>query len=223
MRSSTSLAVLLSAGILIAAAPSTASAALQCDASALRGTVLGAPAIEPVTAGRGGACRSQNAGGAQAAQLLSALPINATILGASTFLTPAGTANEKQAVLASGGLGSVTVTALPNLGLTLPPITLPTGLDSISIPTPALLKSLPVVGLLLPANLTFDLTAAVEALLPNGQLPNVNILEVGAATAYAGASCRDGRFTPFGVSQVGDIKVLGQTLPTDALLASRSA
>ncbi|MCW3016343.1 MAG: hypothetical protein JWO02_3435, partial [Solirubrobacterales bacterium] len=168
------------------------------------------------TANRGAtACATKAAGGAAAAQALAALPLNASVLGASTFVTPTGTANEKQAALAQGGLADLTIKALPTLPITLPTASLPTGLANVSIPTPALLKALPVVGLLLPNSLSFDLTTAVNALLPNGQLPNVNLVELKTAMAYAGANCQAGKAMPFGLTQVAGLKVLGQELPTD--------
>lgn len=218
----TGLALALCAGALLAATPSPAAAAgLQCDASALRGTILGAATIEPVTANRGaGACADQAAGGAQAAALLSALPLNASVLGASTFVTPAGTAREKQAALAIGGLANLTVKALPTLPITLPTASIPPEVltQTITLPALPLLDPLNVIlNLLLPSReLTLDLKPAIDALLPNGQLPNVDLVSVGAATAYAGASCVAGRSTPYGVTQVADVKVLGQTLPVDA-------
>ncbi|MCW3039655.1 MAG: hypothetical protein JWM31_1560 [Solirubrobacterales bacterium] len=211
------LGLALTAGALVAATPPAASAAVQCDASALRGTVLGQATIEPVTANRGAAsCRTAAAGGAAAGSALNALalPLAANVLGASTYITPAGTPNEKQAVLSQGGLAALSVKALPTLPITLPTAAIPAGLltQSITVPPP-LSTVMALAGL--PTVFTIDLKPAVDALLPNGQLPNVELLSVGAATAYAGASCRNGAFTPFGVTQVADVKVLGQTIPTD--------
>ncbi|UTI64206.1 hypothetical protein NBH00_23065 [Paraconexibacter antarcticus] len=219
------LPVALGAGLVALAAPAGASAAFQCDASALRGSVLGAPALEPVTANRTGTvCTSQSAGGAAAGAALSALPLNASVLGASTYVTPAGTANDKQAVLAQGGLGSLTVKALPTLPIALPTATIPANLQSITVPLGTVTSALGISPLVLalipglPANLTFDLTAAIDGILPNGQLPNVDLFSVGAATAYAGANCSGGRARTFGLAQTADITVLGQQLPTEAIV-----
>jgi hypothetical protein len=202
-------------------ATSTAVAApLQCDASALRGQILGQAAIEPVTANRGAsACATVTAGGAAAAQALSALPLNASVLGAATQVTPAGTANERQAALAQGGVAGLRVNALPTLPITLPTASIPASVltQTVTIPALGLLDPLNVIlNLGLPSRqLTLDLKPAIDALLPNGRLPNVDLLSVGAATAFAGASCRTGKATPFGATQIADVKVLGQTLPTD--------
>jgi hypothetical protein len=215
----------LGAGLVALAAPAGASAAFQCDASALRGSVLGAPALEPVTANRAGTvCTSQSAGGAAAGAALAALPLNASVLGASTYVTPAGTANDKQAVLAQGGLGGLTVKALPTLPITLPTATIPANLQSITVPLGTVTNALGISPLVLalipglPANLTFDLSAAINGILPNGQLPNVDLFSVGAATAYAGANCSGGRARTFGLAQTADLTVLGQKLPTEALV-----
>jgi hypothetical protein len=210
-----SAAVLTSAG--------TASAApLQCDASALRGTILGQGALEPVTANRGAtACATVAAGGAAAGQVLAALPLNASILGASTKVTPAGTPNEKQAALAQGGVANLTVKALPTLPITLPTASIPAALQTLTVPVSSLTSAIPLLGPALalvpgvPSSLTFDLKPAIDALLPSGQLPNVDLLNVGAAVAYAGAACKDGRSVPYGATQLAAVKVLGQTLPTD--------
>lgn len=214
--------VALAAGLLtLGAAPAgAATATFRCDASALRGSVLGAPALEPVTAGRTtSACTTEVAGGAAAAAPLALLPLNATALGAATFATPAGTPNEKQGALAQGGVANLTVKALPTLPITLPTAAIPAGVltQTITLPALPLLDPLNLVlNLLLPSRqLTIDLKPAVDALLPNGRLPTLDLFSVGAATAYAGASCRSGQPAPFGVTQVADIKVLGQTLPAD--------
>jgi hypothetical protein len=204
---------------LTGATPATA-APLQCHASALRGSVLGQAALEPVTANRGGtACATEAAGGAAAAQALAALPLNAGVLGASTFVTPAGTPKEKQAALAQGGLADLRVKALPTLPITLPTASIPAGVltQTVALPALSLLDPLNVVlNLLLPSRqLKLDLKPAIDALLPGGALPNLDLISVGAATAYAGATCQSGEPVPFGLTQVGDVKVLGQTIPTD--------
>lgn len=201
--------------------PTASAASLQCDASALRGTILGQGALEPVTANRGAsACANTASGGATAAQALAALPLNASVLGAATQVRIVPGANEKTAALAQGGVGNLTVKALPTLPITLPTASIPASVltQTITLPALPLLDPLNVVlKLLLPSRqLTLDLKPAIDALLPNGQLPNVELLSVGAATAYAGASCVAGTATPFGATQIADVRVLGQTLPTDA-------
>jgi hypothetical protein len=253
---------------MAASLTSTASAAsLQCDASALRGTILGQGALEPVTANRGAtACANTAAGGASAAQALAALPLNASVLGAATQVRIVPGANEKTAALAQGGLGNLTVKALPTLPITLPTGSIPAGLltQTITIPPlglsaprsvirqlPALPVPLPVpvpvplppvpvppvpvplptlpplsslgplgdaLKVLLPSGqLTIDLKPAIDALLLGGRvLDGRTLLSVGAATAYAGASCASGTAKPFGATQVADIKIFGQTVPTDA-------
>lgn len=209
------LAAVLALGV---SAPAQA-AALQCSASALRGAVLGQPALEPVVANGGDvACASKVAGGAAASAALSALPLNATVLGAATTVTAPDVAKEKQAALAQGGLAALTVKALPTLPITLPTASIPPSVGSITIPTPPLVAALGTILTPIPSTLTFDLTAAVNALLPNGQLPNVEVVSLGSAVAYAGYACQRGVATKYGLSQVADLKVLGQTVPTDVAL-----
>ncbi|MCW2999470.1 MAG: hypothetical protein JWN65_3019 [Solirubrobacterales bacterium] len=213
-------AICATALVALTGAPSATAAPLRCDASALRGAVLGQAALEPVTANRGAtACRTAASGGAAVAQALAVLPLNASVLGASTFVTPAGTPNEQQAALAQGGLADLRIRALATLPIQLPTAAIPAGVltQTVTLPALSLLDPLNLVlNLLLPSRqLTLDLKPAIDALLPNGMLPNVDLVSVGAATAYAGATCRGGRSVPFGLTRVADVKVLGQTVPTD--------
>ncbi|WP_354700259.1 hypothetical protein DSM112329_00525 [Paraconexibacter sp. AEG42_29] len=221
-RAALTLVTAVAAVTAAAALPSPAAAAgFTCDASALRGTILGQAAIEPVTANRGSAeCTNDSAGGAVLADALAALPVSASALSAKTIVTPSGTPNDKQGALASGGLAGLTVKALPTLPITLPTASIPPELLKLEVPLSSLTPLNPLLGLLgLPSTLTFDLKPAIDALLPNGGLPNVDLLSFGAATAYAGASCQDGTAKAFGASQVADLKVLGDALPTDQLLS----
>ncbi len=242
-RPATALVTAVGAGLLVAAAPSTASAApFKCDASAIRGSILGAPAIEPITANQGNAeCADAKAGGAIAADLLSALPVQAGVLAAQTNVTPAGTANDKQAVLASGGIADLAVKALPTLPLTLPTAQIPAELTTLTVPLGSLTGLVPGLGGVVgnvggglggllggggggggsvtpSGDLVFDLKPAINALLPGGGLPNVDIVNIRAANAIAGADCKTGIAKPFGSSQVVGLKVLGQELPTNAAL-----
>ena len=101
-----SVPIVLGVFILIALAPSSASAAtFQCDASALRLTVATTPAQEPVTANHGGAaCDPQEAGGT-----LPATPAGITggAVYARTNLT--GTEPLSQVATASAGIGELSV------------------------------------------------------------------------------------------------------------------
>lgn len=207
---------------VLGAAGAASAAALQCDASALRGSVLGRGALEPVTANRGAdACATTVASGAAAVQALAALPLNASVLGAATQVTPAGTPNDRQAALAQAGVADLSVKALPTLPVTLPTASIPPSVTTQTITLPALSVLDPlnvVLNLLLPSRqLTLDLKPAIDALLPGGRLPDVDLLRVGTAVAFAGATCKDGAPVPYGATQIADLRVLGQPLGTDTV------
>lgn len=226
---------LLAAATLAAFAlvPSSASAAgFDCEASALRGTVLTAPGVEPVVANRGaGTCRTTT--GSLGAGLPA--PLTAEAVAARTS---AGGSGATQQALAVGGVGDIRVAALPDLPLALPTAQL-AALGAVTIPLPApvnsggqsciagtpgvppLIPATPQIctpipaGVLptLPSSITVDLRPALQALLPDGKLPNVDLVRVGAALAFAGGRCADGKPVLSGSSQVAGISVLGQDLP----------
>ncbi len=202
------LTAALIAALASAAAPSAASAAsFGCEASAVRGTVLGGAVIEPVVANRGsGACRTAAAGlNAPLPVLLSANAVSAnTVFGGSPGAETAG---------AAGGIADVRVLALPQLPITLPTAQIGDALASVTVPITGTLQTLltPILGSI--ANLSLDLRPALQALVPNGQLPTAELLRVQGAMAYAAARCATGG-TPqlSGTSTVAGISVLGQDL-----------
>jgi hypothetical protein len=69
----------------------------------------------------------------------------------------------------------------------------------------------------IPDSVAFDgsgsLDALLAALLPDGKLPNVELLHVTGAMAYAAGSCQTGTAAVSGTSTVSGIQVLGQSLP----------
>jgi hypothetical protein len=184
-----------------APAPASATATFNCDASALRGTVLTAPAIEPATANRGqDACHTAS----DPVPDLSALPLplGASVLAARTTLDGPADRPDLQTASAVGGVADLTVRALPDLPIQLPTAQIPAQLlQPITVP-------LPVVG-----NVTVDLKPAIAALLPNGKLPSVDLLRVQAATAYASAKCQGGTPQLSGNAQVAAISLLGVAQP----------
>ena len=182
----------LAAGLLtLSAAP--AHADWTCEASALRGAVLGAQTIEPLTANKGAAaCSAQRAGLAGAGAGLP-LPLRVSALGAET--TAAG-----DAVSAMGGIADLRVKALPGLPIQVP---LP---DLSAVPTVD-------VGLA-----SVDLEPIVRALLPDGRLPDADIVRVQGLVAYANGHCADGTAQLSGTSSVTGLSVLGQELPSDQVV-----
>lgn len=192
----------LAALSVAAAAPAPASAAgsFNCEASALRATVLTLPPIEPAVANRG----QQSCKPARAAitPSLGALPLGlSTITGAAqtNLEGPADRVDEQKAG-AVGGISDLRVSALPELPITLPTASLPT--------VPPISVDVPVLG-----TVSADVNAAIQALLPNGKLPTLDLVRVQTAIAYASASCQDGKAQLAGTSQVAGISVLGNNLP----------
>lgn len=185
--------------VLAAAAPSHA-ANWTCEGSALRGTVLGAATIEPLTANKGQeTCKPARAGLAGLFTTLP-LPLALSALGAETTVENADQPVDRQRVTAFGGITDLRVRALPELPL--------------RIPLPDL-SSVPAVTTPLG---TIDLKPAVAALLPDGRLPNVDIVNIQALTARAAGRCENGRAELTGESRVTGLSVLGQELPVNQVV-----
>lgn len=203
------VAVLVVALTLASPAPGASAASFNCEASAVRGTVLQTATIEPAVANRGTpACRTAAAG------LNAPLPVLLSTSAVSAN-TQFGGATGQERALAAGGLADVRVLALPQLPITLPTAQISDALGSVTVPISGLLQTL-LGGLV---NISIDLRPALQALAPNGQLPTAELLRVQGAMAYAGATCAVGG-TPqlSGTSSVTGISVLGQDLPTGQLL-----
>jgi hypothetical protein len=186
------------------AQPAGAAAAVtfNCDASALRATLLTLPPIEPITANRGAAI-CQAASGILA-QLPAPLTLNAAV--AQTSVTPDGREAD-----ATGGVANLAVAPLGIPSNLLPSQQAVDSLPAVSVPLPAL----PLAGL--PASITVDLRPAVKALL--AALPTADLIDLKVATAYARAVCTNGAPQLQGASQALGLSVLGQQLPTDQALS----
>jgi hypothetical protein len=185
--------------VALAAPGGAAAAGWTCEGSAVRGTVLGQVTVEPLTANKGQpACKPARAGLAGLTAGLP-LPLAVTALGAETTVANADLPAGKQQVGALGGIADLRVRALPELPLQIP---LP---DLSSVPA----LTVPGVG-------SIDLKPAVAALLPNGKLPNVDIVRLQSLIAYANGQCVDGAVQLSGESRVAGLTVLGQELPINA-------
>ena len=174
-----------------------------CSASALSGTILGQP-IAPVTANPGAACATTKAG---LAEVLPA-PLKTSAVGASTVLTGPANRRDLQSAVAFGGVADLSVSALPELPIQLP-------IEEILALVPEI--RIPLGIPLLPPEIVIDVKPAVAALLPDGKLPRVDLLNLKALSAYAGAACKDGKPVMAGTSQVAGLSLLGQELPLNAL------
>lgn len=193
-----------------AALPSTASAAssFTCEASALRAQVLTAPAIEPIVANRGQACKTAAAG----VPTITGLPVPATVraIAAQTKFEGSDAKPGSQKAGALGGLADLSI-GLPALPITLPVDQIPPQLNLV-VPLPA---GLPIPGA--PPSISIPIADQLKALAPNGALPT-ELLGVRGAVATATASCVNGTAKLDGSSQIAGVRVLGQELPTDRLV-----
>lgn len=183
------------AGAVLALAlitPSESDAALRCEASALTGTVLG-QAVEPVTANKGeAACKTATGSGG----LALPAPLSANVLGAATELAGTGTS---AVGTATGGLADVRVTLAPNLLSQLP-------LQSLVQNVPAI--TVPLVG-------SVDLKPAVMDLLTS---QSIDLLRLQGATAFARASCANGRAALTSASSTAGLKLLGADTPLNGVV-----
>lgn len=215
-------ALTVAAGLLAvaaAAAPGAAQAAepkFTCEASAIRGSILG-QAVEPVVYGRGQECKTGQATPTAALPALPGLKIDA--------LVAAGTKTDdalKPSATAAGGLAGVRVQALPALPIPLPDASaaiaaLPAiPIPAFSVPGTVLVPGVPVPALSFPAS-SIDLKALANAALPGGKLPTADLLSLGVGSSLAGASCSAGKLSLAGSSTVGTLKVLGQEVSADGV------
>lgn len=190
-------------GIFPTAPASAATAVFGCEASALRGAVLGGAPLEPVVANRGAAdCRSTEA--ALDVRLTGVLSADA-----ASAKTSYSDADGKQTALAGGGLAELRVLSLPQLPITLPAVQIADSLGSVTVPIGGLLRTL-LGGL---ASIEIDLRPALQALLPDQQLPPAELVRVQRAMAYAGATCDEGTPQLRGNSSVSGLTILGQPVP----------
>jgi hypothetical protein len=195
-------ALAASALALAPAASQAETPSFTCDASALRASVLGTSAIEPATAGGGGACRTDAAG------IPLTLPslLDAGVLTAGTTFDPVGPR--------AGATGEVTGLDV-GLGSLLPEIDLPTqqlidALPPVSVPIPdALLTLVRVLDPTFPSALSLDLREAVRAALPD-RLSAASLLSADVLRSTAAAVCDAGAGSLTGSSQIVGLKALGQ-------------
>jgi hypothetical protein len=184
-------------GLIAAAAlyaPTADARDFNCDASAFRLTLGGQATVEPVTANRGAtSCKEVKS---QTSQTIG--PVVAGVLLAETTL-PNGEAQAK------GGLASLRVNADALAGLPIPTLD---AIDQLpAVPVPA-------VGLI-PA-FTIDIRPAVKALVQG--LQTGPLLELNGSVSTAHARCVNGRPQLSGETQTLGLKVLGETIPTDAIV-----
>jgi len=186
-----------------------AASPINCDASAIRVALVG-QALEPATANRGKqACTTVAAPSVDLSA--TGLPLTAGLLTAATAATGE---RDQQKAIAVGGLTQLNLAALPALQLPDLSTLIPAELKTVTVDLSALSLLLTPLGL--PTTIEVGLEAALKDLVT--PLPDVSVLRVGAATAYAGATCKDGDVVPFAAHQLADVSVLGQSLGVDGPL-----
>jgi hypothetical protein len=200
-------AALTAAAALAAPGAAHAAPAFTCEASALRGTVLGT-AIEPVVFGRGQACKSgQTVPTIALPELLDASVLVAAATKIDDDLRPGANA--------AGGLAGARIKLLPSLPIQLPTEQVVGAIEPIRIPLGAagLLLGLPN------GEAIVDIRDAVRALAPGGLLPQADLLSAGVLSSVAAATC-DGESTPklAGASTVAGLRLLGQPIDVDTAL-----
>jgi hypothetical protein len=177
------------------AVPAAQARDFNCDASAMRLGVLGQATVEPITANRGvSECKDVKS---QTKQTVGPVTVGALI--AETSVPKANTAD------AQGGLGLVQVSADALAGL--------------PIPTLDAIDNIPAIGVPLPAPLTpitVDVRPAVKSLVAG--LQTGPLLELAGSLANAHARCNGSTPVLTGDTQTVGLTVLGQKIPTDAVI-----
>jgi len=200
-RAATVLAAGLS-GLALGATGAQAAPALHCEASALRASVAGQAAIEPVTTGRTGDCATTAATPSVA---LPALLDAQALIANTAYDGAAGTGS------ADGGIAHLRV--LPTRELI---AQLPTEQFIDQLPLQSVAVPLPLQLLGLPPTLQVDVKAALKALVPE---PSTALLSVDLLDAHAAIACQAGAPVRSGSSQVAGVKLLGQDIGVDGAVS----
>jgi hypothetical protein len=211
------------AGLMAGIAPATASAAddstFNCDALALRATLLTLSPIVLGTANAGAASCGDVDGTVITIPASAGLPLTAGVLVAKTGVTP------DKSIASS--VGAVTGLGVGLGGSVLGQITGPISqaLTGSATPIPlsdslvqTLLTSLGLSGST-PTLTQGDLAGGLQRIL-NSLLSNVlngSIVGIGAAGASASTTCVNGAPVLKGTSQIVGLNVLGQNIPLDAV------
>ena len=192
-----------------AAAPAGAAAgSFNCAASAIRGSFLGQPVIEPVAANLGGAeCRPETGS-------FNGLPAPFGASAATAQTDRQGPADRVagQEATAVASIADFAIGGLRGLPVQLPAAQIPAGLDALTVP---LSPTLQLLGL--PSSIVVNALPAAQRLVPARLLPDLDVLNVGLARSGAKASCVDGAPRLVGASAIEGLRVLGQDLPVDGV------
>ncbi len=210
------------AGLMAVVGPATASAAddstFNCDALALRATLLTLSPVVLGTANAGAASCGNVDGTVLTIPASAGLPLTAGVLVAKTGVTPdKSVAASVGAVTGLGvGLGGSVLSQITGpISQALTGSTAPITLNDSLIQT--LLTGLGLSGstpTLTQGNLAGALQAILDSVLSN--VLNGSIVGIGAAGASASTTCVNGAPVLKGTSQIVGLNVLGQNIPLDA-------
>jgi hypothetical protein len=191
----TRICLLVLAALFLVAVPSASARDFNCDASAVRLSVLGQATVEPITANRGQAeCKDVKS---QTKQTVGPVTLGALI--AETRVPKADTVD------AQGGLGLVQLSADALAGLPIPTLDAVDQLPAVTVPLPVPL-----------APITVDIRPAVKSLVAG--LKTGPLLELAGSLANAHARCDGSTPVLTGDTQTVGLTVLGQKIPTDAVI-----
>jgi hypothetical protein len=180
------------------AVPAAQARDFNCDASAVRLTLGGQATVEPITANRGeSTCKEVKS---QTKQTIG--PVTLGALYAET------TVKSSTEVQSQGGLGLVSVSADALAGLPIPTLDAIDQIPSVPVTLPA--------NPLLPPTITVDIRPAVKALVQG--LQTGPLLELAGSIATANAKCDGSTPKLSGNTQTVGLKVLGQEIPTNAVV-----
>jgi hypothetical protein len=180
------------------AVPAAQARDFNCDASAVRLTLGGQATVEPMTANRGeSACKDVKS---QTKQTIG--PVTLGALYAET------TVKSSAEVQSQGGLGLVSVSADALAGLPIPTLDAIDQIPSVPVTLPA--------NPLLPPTITVDIRPAVKSLVAG--LQTGPLLELAGSIATANAKCDGSTPKLSGNTQTVGLKVLGQEIPTNAVV-----
>src|SRR3954463_7895940 len=191
----TRTALLVVAAFFVFAVPAAHARDFNCDGSAVRLPVGGQQTVEPLTANRGSAtCKEVKS---QTKQTVGPVTLGALI--AET------TVPKPTRVDAQGGLGLVSVSAAALAGIPIPTLDAIDQIPALPVPLPA-----PLVPI------TVDIRPAVKSLVAG--LQTGPLLELAGSLANAHARCDGSTPKLSGETRTVGLTVLGQTLPTDAVV-----
>src|SRR3954447_15431170 len=195
MARSTRITLTFLAALFLFAAPVAHARDFNCDASAMRLSLGGQATVEPITANRGeAACKDVKS---QTKQTVGPLTLGALI--AETSVPKADRA------AAQVGLGLVSLSADALAGLPIPTLDAVDQLPAVTVPLPVPL-----------APITVDIRPAVKSLVAG--LKTGPLLELAGSLANAHARCDGSTPVLTGDAQTVGLTVLGQKIPTDAVI-----